>query len=244
MMKEQIFHYLLIASCFSLFTYELVKAILAYYDGQVVTTTTQEKQEHYLRPKICISSKYLMRRNQTSEIFGENFTHVDYQNGKWISNKTNLTEEQIFDIVAPKLSDLLSRLTIQKTSNASGEDYEVIELNVSSIEGHGIEISRCDYYEYLKCYCLAMNDQVFPHGVQGVHLYPPQDDIIAFIVPPGKFYDFTRKLNKLEIQYGAGYEYVIKYDIFKVLNMEKRPCNAEISWREDTCKIKKVKKTE
>ena len=63
-----------------------------------------------------------MRKNETSKVFGENFTHSDYQNGNWITDKTLLTEEQIFDTVAPKLSDLLSTLTIHKTSNASGGD--------------------------------------------------------------------------------------------------------------------------
>ena len=109
-MREQLFHYLLIVSCLSLFTYEFVKAIVAYYDGEVLTTTTQKRQEHFQRPKICISSKYLMRKNETSKVFGENFTHSDYQNGNWITDKTLLTEEQIFDTVAPKLSDLLSTL--------------------------------------------------------------------------------------------------------------------------------------
>ena len=71
-----------------------------------------------------------MRKNETSKIFGENFTHSDYQNGNWITDNTPLTEEQIFDTVAPKLSDLLSTLTVQKTSNASGgDDAGVDKLN-------------------------------------------------------------------------------------------------------------------
>ena len=49
----------------------------------------------------------------------------------------------------------------------------------------------------------------------------------------------SRKLNKLEVQHGAGYEYVIKYEIFKLLNLDKRPCKNEISWKEDDCKMEK-----
>ena len=114
-------------------------------------------------------------------------------------------------------------------------------MEVSQIENSGIVITRCDYYEYLKCYCLTMDDQMFPHGVQGVYLHPLNEtDIITFIIPPGKFFDYSRKLNKLEVQHGAGYEYVIKYDIFKILNLNKRPCKSEISWKEDDCKMEKV----
>ena len=36
---------------------------------------------------------------------------------------------------------------------------------------------------------------------------------------------------------------LLKYDIFKLLNMEKRPCNAELSWNEDKCIIDKVQNT-
>ena len=88
-----------------------------------------------------------------------------------------------------------------------------------------------------------MDDQTFPHGVQGVYLHPLNETdiiVITFIIPPGKFFDYSRKLNKLEVQHGAGYEYVIKYDIFKILNLNKRPCKSEISWKEDDCKMEKV----
>ena len=128
----------------------------------------------------------------------------------------------------------------------TGDDYEVVKVNVSNLERSGVDVTSCDYYEYLKCYCLAINGEIFPNGIQSVHLNPPHNniDIIAFVVPPGKFYDSSRKLNKLEIQHGSGYEYVIKYDIFKILNLKKRPCNSDISWKEDNCKIKKVKLVE
>ena len=124
-----------------------------------------------------------------------------------------------------------------------GDHYNVVDVEVSKIENSGIAVTRCDYYEYLKCYCLTMDDKMFPYGVQGVYLHPINDtDIITFIVPPGNFFDFSRKLNKLEVQHGAGYEYVIKYDIFRLLNLAKRPCNSEISWKEDDCKMEKVNK--
>ena len=125
----------------------------------------------------------------------------------------------------------------------SGDQYNVVDVEVSEILKSGISITRCDYYEYLKCYCLTMDDKMFPYGVQGVYLHPLNDtDIITFIVPPGNFFDFSRKLNKLEVQHGAGYEYVIKYEIFKLLNLDKRPCKNEISWKEDDCKMEKVNK--
>ena len=126
MMKGQLFHYLLFLLCLSLFTYEFVKALLTYYEGEIVTKTAQKKQQDFHRPVICISSKYLMRQNETKILLGENFTHADYQRGKWTADNSTLTEEQILDKIAPRLSDLLKDITIRKTTNATGSDYKAI----------------------------------------------------------------------------------------------------------------------
>ena len=119
-MKGNLFYYLLILTCLSLFSYELVKALFTYYEEEVVTKTSQEKQEDYPRPMICISSKYLMRMNETRRLFGENFTHADYQNGKWIPEGSDLTEEAVWGKLSPNLSDLVDKLLIQNTTNSTG----------------------------------------------------------------------------------------------------------------------------
>ena len=119
-MKEHLFYYILLLSCVTLFTYELSRALFTFIDEDVVTKTSQKKQEHFPRPKICISSKYLMRTDFIENLFGENISHVDYQNGKWTADKSNLTEEDLFNKVAPELTDLIDQLSIENTTNSTG----------------------------------------------------------------------------------------------------------------------------
>ena len=59
---------LLVCLCVSLFTYELVSALLTFYVGDVVTVSSVVRQEEHPRPWICLSSKYLMRPSQTNEV--------------------------------------------------------------------------------------------------------------------------------------------------------------------------------
>ena len=59
---------LLVCLCVSLFTYELVSALLTFYEGDVVTVSSLVGQEEHPRPWICFSSKYLMRQSLTNQV--------------------------------------------------------------------------------------------------------------------------------------------------------------------------------
>ena len=104
-------------------------------------------------------------------------------------------------------------------------------------------VSRCDYYQYLRCYCLSFPPAHYPHGVQAVTFYPRnKTHLISFLVSPSNFYDFSRKLNKLELQYGYGYGYIVKYEIYQqYLQSGENNCKQNLSWEVDDCKLEKVK---
>ena len=104
-------------------------------------------------------------------------------------------------------------------------------------------VSRCDYYQYLRCYCLSFPPAHYPHGVQAVTFYPRnKTHLISFLVAPSNFYDFSRKLNKLELQYGYGYGYIVKYEIYQqYLQSGENTCRQNLSWEVDKCKLEKVK---
>ena len=127
--------------------------------------------------------------------------------------------------------------------NVPGEKYQSVPVEVSSSGGSGlVVVTRCDYYKYLKCYCLDFPHSDYPHGIQAVTLSPRnQTDIIAFLVAPANFYDFSRKLNKLELQSGFGYEYIVNYEIYQqYLGSAENPCKPNLSWQVDNCKMEKV----
>ena len=59
---------ILVFLCLTLFTYELLSALLTFYKAELVTVTTLVAQEKHPRPWICLSSKYLMRQSQVNEV--------------------------------------------------------------------------------------------------------------------------------------------------------------------------------
>ena len=68
MMNDYACRSFLVLICVSLFAYELLSALMTFYEAEVVTATTLEAQENHQRPWICFSSKYLMRQSQTNEV--------------------------------------------------------------------------------------------------------------------------------------------------------------------------------
>ena len=111
--------------------------------------------------------------------------------------------------------------------------------------GSQVVVGRCDYYQYLKCYCLDFPPSQYPHGIQAVTLHPrTKTHVISFLVAPANFYDFSRKLNKLELQSGSGYEYIVNYEIHQqYLQSVENPCKQHLSWQVDYCKLEKVPTT-
>ena len=59
---------LLVLLCVSLFAYELLSALMTFYEGELVTATTLLVQENHQRPWLCLSSKYLMRQSLANEV--------------------------------------------------------------------------------------------------------------------------------------------------------------------------------
>ena len=137
-----------------------------------------------------------------------------------------------------------NELTSLAVKDVPGEKYHSVPVEVTS-RSRGSDglviVSRCDYYEYLKCYCLAFPHSDYPHGIQAVTLSPRNNtDIISFLVAPANFYDFSRKLNKFELQSGFGYEYIVNYEIYQqYLGSEENPCKQNLSWQVDNCKMEK-----
>ena len=232
-MKTQVVKISFQIFCSGLFLYYFYTFIVTYLKYDTVTKTSQDKQENHPRPLICLSTKNLLRVDQL---------HEEYHDGNWLLSMTNVSAEEVYDLVSPRLSDLISSIKLQATLYSLGDEYKYVEIdanNETDLIINGLVLSRCDYYEYLKCYCISLDPRTYPHGVQGVFLYP-MIDIRAFVVAPGRFYDFSRKLTTIEIETNFSYEYVIDYSIYNLINLETKPCKASLSWREDECKLSQL----
>ena len=84
-----------------------------------------------------------------------NLSLVDYQNGKWKID--NIGEDELFNFLAPNITDLIREIQVKNTTNSQGDNYTKIIIKVhneTNFEDHGIEIKRKDYYAHLKTYCV------------------------------------------------------------------------------------------
>ena len=85
-----------------------------------------------------------------------NLTLQDYRNGNWSID--NVGEDELFNQIAPNITDLIREISVKKTNDSEGDRYINITVkiyNESSFEDHGIELERKDYYHHLKTYCIS-----------------------------------------------------------------------------------------
>ena len=85
-----------------------------------------------------------------------NLTLESYRNGTW--KIYNLGEDELFNQLAPKITDLIREIKVKKTNNSQGDKYIDIQFeikNETSFGDYGIEIHRKDYYKNLKAYCIS-----------------------------------------------------------------------------------------
>ena len=84
-----------------------------------------------------------------------NLTKTEYQHGKWKID--NIGEDELFNLLAPNIKDLIREMEVKNTTNSEGDNYKKIIIKVhneTNFEDHGIEIKRKDYYKNLKTYCI------------------------------------------------------------------------------------------
>ena len=85
-----------------------------------------------------------------------NLTFESYRNGTWKID--NLGEDELFNQLAPKISDLIRVVKVMKTDSPHGDKYTNLKFEVknkTSFEDYGIDINRKDYYTHLKAYCIS-----------------------------------------------------------------------------------------
>ena len=83
----------------------------------------------------------------------------EYKRGKWVDDDLTLTAEETYDLITPDLSDIVSSIKIDyQGSNLLSDGYyteTISPSNSSAFQVLGVNITRCDYYWYLKCFCLV-----------------------------------------------------------------------------------------
>ena len=127
-------------SCLLLFLYKTYEVFNCWRENEIVTKIYHDKQENLPMPLICLSTRnrnfYIRNSNDINGVGTtkdtvnlslevertissvKNLTYKDYKNGTW--NLDGITAENLYDKITPNLSDLVYRISIQKTNASIG----------------------------------------------------------------------------------------------------------------------------
>ena len=155
MIRKKYSLYLFRILCCLLFTYQAGFCIYEYVNQDVASKTTFENQELHPRPLVCVTADRFEYQNFNNSA---NISHDEYKDGRWRTE--NLSEEELFNFLAPDIFDLINNMEIGKFLQKNGDNYTKIKFPVDRIRKHkenfvkqGIKIQRIDHYYNMKTYC-------------------------------------------------------------------------------------------
>ena len=121
-----------------------------YLDQSPVSKTYMTEYANYPLPQICFTTYQF----EYSGISLSKEDYLNYIHGEWRLN--NLSEQDTFDKITPKLTDLISNVYITKYDefNGIGTKLKFDVDETTNFEDYGIEIIQKNYYSKLKGYCL------------------------------------------------------------------------------------------
>ena len=231
--KSLCFYAALIMSCSSLFLYQAYQCISGFINQTPITYTRVENQELHPLPSICISPKNVSEERYSKH----NISQRGYnKEGIWKSFSPNYDEKQTYDDLSLSLEDLLSTLTLRTEFHEVSENYV---NKVISITNKSLPISRCDYYEILKCYCFDLSDMKNTFGIQDITLKTAQDAEIT-VVPKNQYFGYIRKLSLIFTTPGYDYTYIVDHYLSEQLPVEPDGCSHEMNWKSNSCILRYI----
>ena len=223
-------------SCFLLFMYKACECIKQYMRYETVTKNSEERQENYPLPQVCISQADISE--ESLQRFG--ITARDYRHkGLWTDNRSGLSEEQIYDQLSTKFQDIVERIVLD-VLHKDNDNYDQITIfqkfpNGSQFEN--LSLTSCDYYYSLKCFCINLPSQLKSRAIQKLTVHMNKNAHIA-IVAPGNFYGYERKRNEMYTEVGFIYRYQVYHRIAQSLPFGLDPCHQDTEWEEDSCTLR------
>ena len=182
---------------------------------------------------ICITTekkKFLYDKNI-------NITYEDYLNGNWKIN--NQSEKKLWDLVSPRLPNLIKKIVLWKTLEIDSDQYSKIKISVDKLPGFGVDIEQMDYHSLPKIFCLSFRKDKFPFGISKIEI-SHKSTLSLIIIPPGGFNTISRKANELGIENEFSYGYSLTYEIFEKFNKNNVTCNESLNFVEDNCRLNQV----
>ena len=139
--------------------------------------------------------------------------------GLWQSNRSEMTEEEIYGRLSTKFEDIVDKLVVD-VLHKDNDNYDKItifpngstdSLNVDEKDRVKPELTRCDYYYSLQCFCINLSSRPKARAVQKLYVYMKKNAHVA-VVAPGNYYGYERKRNEMYIEVGYSYRYQVLGD--------------------------------
>ena len=218
----------------TIFVYKSYECVMKYFDYQVVTKFYEEYQQDYPYPEFCI----LPNEVQIGRMRELNLTEDDYkEKGIWHVNGSNKDGEELFNFFSVPLNQLIDKVRLYLTIGHSSHEYQKKSLIINGDDISGVSMKTCDYYNHLRCNCMMISAETAPFGLQAVSIYP-KENCKMIVSAPGRFYTPAQKKAKITFLAGHNYVYSIEQIVSKHLPIGLSPCNEELNWKEDECKLR------
>ena len=187
--------------------YKACECITQYLRYETVTKNSEERQERYPLPQICISQAEISEKTlQRLSISAR-----DYRNeGQWLSNKSHLDEEEIYEKLSTKFQDIVGRIVLDvlRTDNDNYDKIIIFQKFQNGTQLENLNLTSCDYYYSLQCFCINLPSQLKSRAIQKLTVQMNKNAHIA-VVAPGNFYGYERKRNEMYTETGFSYRYQV-----------------------------------
>ena len=201
--------WLITFSLFLLFMYKACECIKQHTRFETVTRTSEDSQEKYPLPQICVSQAEIS--NQVLQSL--NITSKGYRSqGIWQSTKNNFTEEEIYERLSTKFEDIIEKLVVD-VLHEDNDNYDKITIFEQFPNGSNsidLELTSCDYYYSLQCFCINLSSQLKTRAIQKLYIFMKKNAHVA-VVAPGNYYGYERKRNEMYTELGYSYRYQVSY---------------------------------
>ena len=219
--------------CFILFMYKACECINQYMQLETVTKHSEERQEKYPLPQVCISQAEI----QPDSLRDLNISSRGYRyNGQWSSNVSDMTEEEIYLNLSTKFEDIVQKLVVD-VLRKDNDNYDKIIIFEKGSVIKDIDFTYCDYYYSLQCFCINLPKTIQERAIQKLYVYMKKNAHIA-IVAPGNYYGYERKRNEIYTEVGFSYRYQVYHRLTHSLPIGPDPCHLDTEWEGDECTLK------
>ena len=126
--------------CVILFTVQVLNIMNEYGNQKPATIHSNERQEAYPRPLFCFSVNEFDNENFNTSA---NITFNEYTSGNWKTD--DMTEEELFNFLTPKVSSLIKKIRIKKNTDPTGDSYESIDITIPEYNIEKVNKPEMDY---------------------------------------------------------------------------------------------------